>query len=273
MYKIVRKHVHTLLHPTEGNSRWDKLLNGFLITLILLNLIALILETEHSIYTKYEYFFKTFDLASVAIFSIEYLLRLWSCTHDPKYHHWLWGRLKYMFSWEALIDLFAILPFYLSAIITLDLRELRLLRLFRLVRIFRLTQYMKATQTITNIFKSRFQELLIAFIMTTALIIISACLMFFAEHNAQPDVFKSIPDTLYWSVVTLTTIGYGDMVPITGIGKLLTGIIALIGVAMFALPAGIIIAGFLEEMRKGKKTLTVCPHCGKTIDIETHTHH
>ena len=212
MYHKVKKNVHILLHPTEGNSRWDKILNGFLITLILLNLIALMLETEHDIYEKHKFFFDTFDKVSVAIFSVEYLLRLWSCTHDPKYHHWLWGRLKYMASPDALIDLIAILPFYLSRFITLDLRELRLLRLIRLLRIFRLASYMKATKLIVNVFKNRFQELLIAFIMTTGLIIISACLMYFAEHNAQPDVFKSIPDTLYWSVITLTTIGYGDMV-------------------------------------------------------------
>ncbi len=274
MYHKVKKNVHILLHPTQGNSRWDKIINAFLITLIILNLIALMLETEPSIYKHYKTFFDTFDAISVGIFSLEYILRLWSCTHDPKYHHWLWGRIKYMFSWEALIDLAAILPYYLTSFIVLDLRELRLLRLIRLIRIFRLASYMQASKMIANIFRSRFQELLIAFIMTTGLIIISACLMFFAEHHAQPDKFTSIPDTLYWSVVTLTTIGYGDIAPITGIGRMLTGIIAMTGVAMFALPAGIITAGFLEEIRKVKKSHTIiCPHCGHTIETETHHVH
>ena len=259
MYHKVKKQVHILLHPTEGNTRWDKLLNGFLITLILLNLIALMLETEHGFYNEHKFFFDTFDKISVGIFSLEYILRLWSCTHDPKYQHWLWGRLKYMVSLEAMIDLLAILPFYLSRFITIDLRELRLLRLLRLLRIFRLASYMKATKVIVNVFRNRFQELLIAFIMTTGLIIIAACLMYFAEHNAQPEVFKSIPDTLYWSVVTLTTIGYGDMHPITGIGKLLTGIIT---------------AGFLEEINKIRKSHhIICPHCGKPIETDTHTSH
>ena len=274
MYHKVKKQVHILLHPTEGNTRWDKILNGFLISLILLNLIALMLETEHGFYLKHKYFFDTFDKISVGIFTLEYVLRLWSCTHDPKYQHWLWGRLKYMVSVEALIDLLAILPFYLSRFITIDLRELRLLRLIRLLRIFRLASYMKATKVIVNVFRNRFQELLIAFIMTTGLIIIAACLMYFAEHNAQPEKFASIPDTLYWSVTTLTTIGYGDMVPITGIGKLLTGIIAMAGVALFAVPAGIITAGFLEEINKTRKTHhIICPHCGKPIETDTHTVH
>jgi len=274
MYHKVKKHVHVLLHPTQGNSRWDKIINGFIIVLILLNLVAVVLETEPGLYEKHKTFFHTFNLVSVIIFSIEYLLRLWSCTHDVKYKHWFWGRLKYMFSWEALIDLAAILPFYLSSVLVFDLRELRLLRLLRLLRIFRLTSYMKATQVIANVFRNRFQELMISLVMTTGLIIIAACLMFFAEHNAQPEKFTSIPATLYWAVITLTTTGYGDITPITPLGRLLTGIFALAAVALFALPAGIITAGFLEEVRKVKKSHhIICPHCGQSIDTETHTVH
>jgi voltage-gated potassium channel len=272
MYHRVKKQVHVLLHPTEGNTRWDKIINGFLITLILLNLVAVVLETEHFIYEKYKPFFHYFDLVSVIIFSIEYVLRVWSCTHEQKYHHWFWGRLKYMFSWEGLIDLAAILPYYLYSIEVFDLRVLRLLRLLRLLRIFRLTSYMKSTKMIANVFRTRFQELLISLVLTTGLIIISACIIYFAEHIAQPEVFSSIPKTLYWSVVTLTTVGYGDMYPITAVGRLLTGIILLIGVALFALPAGIITSGFLEEIRSHRKPRSSqCPHCGKPL--EQHEEH
>jgi voltage-gated potassium channel len=204
----------------------------------------------------------------VGIFSFEYLLRLWSANEDPKYSHWFRGRLKYMVSWEALVDLLAILPFYLHSIFVFDLRELRLLRLARLLRIFRLTKYTRSTRMIGDVFRHRFKELLISFILTSGLIVIAACLMYFAEHTAQPDKFRSIPDTLYWSVVTLTTTGYGDIYPITGIGKILTGILLLVGVAFFALPAGIITAGFLEESRKHKHHRVIrCPHCGEPIDL------
>lgn len=271
MYNRIKKQVYILLHPQQGNSRWDKVLNAFLITLILLNLVAVMLETEHDIYVQYAPYFDAFDKFSVAIFTVEYLLRFWSANYEHKYKHWFWGRLKYIFSWESLIDLAAILPFFLHAIFQFDLRVLRLLRLARLLRVFRLTSYMRSTKMIADVFRNRINELLLSLILTTSLIIIAACIMYFAEHNAQPEAFKSIPDTLYWSVVTLTTTGYGDMVPKTGIGKLLTGIIMLTGVAFFALPAGIITAGFLEESRKHRKhTVIKCPHCGEPIDLHTH---
>lgn len=268
MYNHIKKQVYILLHPQQGNSKWDKILNGFLVTLIILNLVAVMLETEHDIYVRYARFFDAFDRFSVAIFTVEYLLRFWSANYEHKYKHWFTGRVKYFFSWESLIDLAAILPFYLHAFFTFDLRMLRLLRLARLLRIFRLTSYMRSSKMIADIFRNRLNELLLSLILTTTLIVIAACLMYFAEHNAQPDKFKSIPDTLYWSVVTLTTTGYGDMVPVTGIGKLLTGLIMLTGVAFFALPAGIITAGFLEESRKHRKHHVVqCPHCGKPVDM------
>jgi voltage-gated potassium channel len=271
MYHRIKKQVYVLLHPELGHTRWDKIINGFLIVLILLNLAAVLLETEPVIYERYGLFLDIFDRISVAIFSVEYLLRLWSANEDPKYRHWFWGRLKYMASWEAIIDLLAILPFYLHSIFRFDLRELRLLRLARLLRIFRLTRYMRSTRMIGNVFRSRFKELVISFILTSGLIVIAACLMYFAEHTAQPDKFKSIPATLYWSVVTLTTTGYGDIYPITGIGKLLTGILLLVGVAFFALPAGIITAGFLEESRKHRQHRIIhCPHCGEPIDLHVH---
>lgn len=274
MYHKVKKKIHVLLHPTQGESKWDKVLNAFLIILILLNLVAVMLETEAPIYEKYKAFFDGFNYFSVAVFTIEYLLRFWSCTNEEKYHHWFWGRIKYIFSWEALIDLAAILPFYLTGFIVLDLRELRLLRLLRLLKIFRLTSYMKATKVITNVFKNRFKELTIALTMVCGLIIIAACLMFFVEHPVQPKKFASIPDTLYWAVITLTTTGYGDMVPITSLGKLLTGMFSLMGVALFALPAGIITSGFLEEIRKSRKSQQIiCPNCGQVIEGEPHDNH
>ncbi len=257
----------------QGNTRWDKIINVFLITLILLNLIAVILETEPEIYNSNKNFFHYFDLISVIIFSIEYVLRVWSCTHEKKYHHWFWGRLKYMYSWEGLIDLAAILPYFLHIMQVLDLRSLRLLRLLRFFRIFRLTSYMKSSQVIINVFKTRMQELLLSLILSMGLIIISACLVYYAEHFAQPEKFKSIPRTLWWSVVTLTTTGYGDMVPETLVGRLLTGFIMLIGVAFFALPAGIITAGFLEEMRKQRKPKSQnCPHCGLPLEQHDENH-
>ena len=274
MYHTTKKKVHILLHPELGETKWDKILNGFIITLIILNVIAVILETVRSLHETYFVFFHYFDMISVIIFSVEYLLRLWSCTHDPRYQHPVYGRIKYIFSTDALIDLIAIFPFYIHIMMGLDLRVLRILRLLRFLRIFRLTAYMKSAKMVKNVFVSRANELKLSLVLIIGLIIIASCLMYFAEHNAQPNVFTSIPATLWWAVVTVTSVGYGDMVPVTLLGKTLTGIITLSGLALFALPAGIITAGFLEEIRKIKdKRVHKCPHCGNVIDLFEHKEH
>ena len=283
MYQKFKKKVHILLHPELGDSKWDKILNAFIITLIALNVVAVMLETVEGIDTKYKTFFDAFDLISVLIFTIEYALRVWSCTADPKYKGSVKGRLKYMLTPGAIIDLLAFLPFYIHRIlyhllhITVDLRVLRILRLMRFFRLFRLTAYTRSAQMIFNVFKNRMRELVLSFVLTIFLIIIASCIMYFVEHQyptIKESKFTSIPETLWWAVVSLTTTGYGDMYPLTPLGKFLGGIIMLTGVAFFALPAGIITAGFLEEMRiirKGKSYK--CPHCGGDITSFVHHHH
>lgn len=266
-YHSIKLKTHILLHPEIGDSKWDKIINSFLIGLIILNVTAVILETVPWIHDPYTEFFRIFDLVSVIIFTIEYILRVWSTTHDHRYKHSFYGRLKFIFSTDGIIDLLAILPFYFHVIIGFDLRVLRILRLLRFLRLFRLTAYMKSAKMVKNVFITRKNELKLSMVLIIFLIIISSCLLYFAEHLAQPKVFTSIPATIWWAIVTLTTVGYGDMVPITFMGKALTTIISLAGFAVFALPAGIITAGFLEEMGKSKKKkLHNCPHCGNPIE-------
>ena len=273
MYNTTKKKVYTLLHPEIGDSKWDRVINIFIIVLIVLNVIAVMLETVPSIYEPNKNFFYYFDIVSVAIFTVEYLMRLWSCNHDPKYRHSVHGRIRYMFSFGALIDLLAILPFYITFFIGFDLRVLRILRLLRFLRLFRLTSYMKATHMVVNVFKSTKNELLLSLVLTLFLIVISSCLVYFCEHLVQPQKFTSIPGTMWWSVITLTTVGYGDMYPITTSGRILTSVILLAGVALLALPAGIITAGFLDEARKLRNLNKVfkCPHCGG--DLHEHEYH
>ena len=274
MYNSFKGKVYSLLHPEIGNTKWDKAINIGIIILIILNVIAVMLETVPSIHEPYADYFHAFDVFSVTIFTIEYLLRLWSANYEDRYRHSIHGRLRYVLSPGALIDLLAILPFYLHSFIGLDLRVLRMLRLLRFLRLFRLTAYMKASQRVTNVFRNKKNELLLSFVLMFFLIIIASCLVYFAEHNRQPDVFISIPHTIWWSVVTLTTVGYGDMYPITVIGKFFAGLILMVGVALFALPAGIITTGFLEEMRASRKSkIHKCPHCGEAIDLHEHEHH
>jgi voltage-gated potassium channel len=275
MYQKTKHKVHILLHPELGESKADKAINIFIIILIVLNVIAVMMETVDPLYITHKKLFDTFDLISVIIFSVEYVLRVWSCTHDPRYKGSIKGRLKYIFSPGALIDLLAFFPYYLHAILGFDLRILRILRLMRFFRLFRLTAYTKSAQMIFNVFKSRKNELILSLVLVLFLIIIASCIIFFAEHLHPENKkrFTSIPATVWWAVVTLTTTGYGDMTPMTTIGKIFSGIIMLTGVAFFALPAGIITAGFLEEMKLIRKNKSFnCPHCGKPID-QHHLHH
>jgi voltage-gated potassium channel len=278
MYHSAKKKVHGLLHPEiVGDKHWDKVINVFIISLIILNVIAVMLETVPYLHDEphEQKFFYYFDWVSVIIFTIEYVLRVWSSNHEEKYKGSIKGRLKYMVSPGAIIDLLAFLPAYLHAIIGLDLRVLRILRLLRFFRLFRLTAYMKSAQMISNVFRKRINELALSLVLVIFLIILASCLLYFAEHQHSENQYKftSIPATIWWAVVTLTTTGYGDMYPMTQFGKIMAMVIMLTGVAFFALPAGIITAGFLEEFRLNRiKKTHRCPNCGEHIELDDTNH-
>jgi voltage-gated potassium channel len=261
MYKSLRAKTHAILDPEEESSFAEKFTDYFIIVLIILNVIAVILETVDSVYRGNESVFKMFEIFSVTVFTIEYILRIWTCTIKEKYKHPFWGRIRFMFSLGALIDLAAILPFYLPLVFALDLRSLRILRL---LRVFKMGRYTKASRLIVNVIKSKKEELVLSFFITFFLIIAASTIMYFVENAAQPNQFSSIPAAMWWSVTTLTTVGYGDTVPITPLGKLLTGFISLLGIGVFALPAGILASGFSDEFNKEHKK-DYCPHCGQEL--------
>lgn len=256
--------IHNLFDPKEHANKADRITNYFIIILIILNVIAVALETVDSIYVKYQNQFIVFEYFSVVVFSVEYLARIWSCTIDNKYSHPVWGRIKYLFSIGSLIDLLAILPFYLPLAIGVDLRSLRILRLIRFLRFFKMGRYTKASRVITSVVSSKKEEILLSFLITLFLVIAASTIMYYAENEAQPELFSSIPATMWWSVSTLTTVGYGDIIPITSLGKFLTGCISIIGIGMFALPAGILASGFSDEFSKNQRK-RYCPNCGKEL--------
>ncbi|QJD95477.1 ion transporter [Mucilaginibacter robiniae] len=198
-YHRLKRQVHLLLDPGDGGTVWDRVVNGFIVTLILLNLLAVCLETVQSLYVSYGQWFRDFELFSVLLFSMEYLLRIWSCTTMRRYRHPVRGRLRYVTSPGMLVDLAAILPFYLP-LTRLDLRSLRSLRIIRFVRFFKLARFLNASRVIRRVFASKKNELLISMLMVLTLIILAASLMYFVEHDAQPDKFSSIPETMWWSV-------------------------------------------------------------------------
>jgi Ion transport protein. len=265
MYSLIKRKVYLLLDPSEGGTRWDRVINTLIISLIILNTTAVIVETVQHIYDSYKFFFNGLELFTVIIFSVEYVLRVWSYTSSDEYKDPVSGRLKYIFSLGGLIDLAAILPFYLPFVTKIDLRFIRMLRLFRFLRFLKLGRYLHASKLISRVIASKKEELILSLGITILLIIVASCMMYYAEHDAQPDKFSSIPETMWWSVATLTTVGYGDVFPITILGKTLTAIISILGIGMFALPAGILASGFSDEF-KSHKHKKVCPHCGKELE-------
>lgn len=242
----------------------NPLFQKFIYTLIVLNVLSLILASYKEIYSNYELFFENFELFSVSIFSVEYVLRFWTADLDYKEGTSDSKRRRFSLSAFGLIDLFAILPFYLPLLFPFDLRILRILRLFRLLRIFKLGRLSKSLQTITSVLKESKPELSITLFVAFILMILSSTLMYYVENEAQPNKFENIGQSLWWSVATLTTVGYGDIYPITGLGKILSSIIALIGIGFVALPTGIISSAFISKMQieKEKRKQCKCPNCG-----------
>ncbi len=234
--------------------------------LIVLNVIAVILETEDVVYRGRETEFEVFDWISVSIFAVEYVLRVFACTVDPRYAGPIRGRLKFMLQPLSLVDLAAILPAFLP-MLPIDLRLLRLFRLARFLRVLKLGRYSESFQTLHNVLRAKRSELWVAISAALLLLLLASGLMYFCEHDVQPKVFSSIPASMWWAVVTLTTVGYGDVYPVTVAGKLIASVIALSSVGLFALPAGILASGFNDEMQRKRRKVQICPKCGETMPV------
>jgi voltage-gated potassium channel len=204
-----------------------------------------------------------FEYFSIVIFTVEYLLRVW--TAPLKFPNSNIPCLRYIVSFMAVIDLCAILPFYLPFVINVDLRFMRILRLFRLLRILKLNRYNNSLDLIGRVFKNEKEKILMTIFITILMLLLASSAMYYIENAVQPDKFPNILATLWWAVATLTTVGYGDVYPVTVLGKMLSGVIAILGIGLVALPSGIISSGLIQEVSNEKKEKRVCPHCGKEL--------
>jgi len=254
-----------ILEAAKPGDIASRVCDTFIFSLIILNVIAVIVGSVKSIEDKYGFQLEVFEIVSVIIFTIEYLLRIWSCVSQPQFSHPVYGRLRYVFRPMPIIDLIAILPFYFG-FLAFDTRFVRSLRLFRLFRIAKLGRYSKTSRLLARVFTTRKEELVITASVMVILIVLASSSIYLAEHEAQPDKFPDIPSAMWWSVVTLTTVGYGDVYPVTSFGKFLAATIAILGIGMFALPAGILGASFVEEIERLKTGKHICPHCGEELD-------
>ena len=252
---MIRKRVFEIVDVGAPGDRVSRTFDVFIIILILLNVLAVSIETVDSIHARHWAWLYFFDAFSVFVFTIEYILRVWSSVEDlsGKYSHPFLGRLKYMFSPMALIDLIAILPFYLFFLIPFDLR---FMRVFRVLRILKLARYSGALETLTVVFHNERRSLFAAFTIMMTLLVFLSSIMYFIEREAQEEAFASIPHAMWWGMATLTTVGYGDVVPVTVLGKLVGAMVTLLGLSMFAMPAAILASGYTREAKRREFTVT-----------------
>lgn len=242
----------------------SRLFDVVIVTVIALNVIAVVMGSVPSIQLRWGKYLEVFERVSVLLFSLEYIARLWSCTADPRFAGAIRGRLRCALSPMVIIDLLAILPFYVP-FITGDLRALRVLRMLRIFRVFKLGRYWSSLMVIRDAIRAKKEELILTLVMMMLLLVVAATLLYYCENEAQPNAFSSIPAAMWWAIATLTTVGYGDIYPITVPGRLLGGVVAIMGILMFALPTGILGAAFVEAVQKKKQSPRRCPHCGKLL--------
>lgn len=241
-----RRKAHDILEVGGDAHPAGYFVNAFIITLIVLNAAAFAAETVDEVAARYGRALDMFNMFSVFVFTVEYVLRVWSCVDIPtlsRMPRWR-ARLRFASRPIMIIDLLAVLPWYVYQFIPFDLR---LLRVFRIFRLLKLARYSPALQTLGRVLADEYRALLGALLVMVVLLLFSSAVIYFLEREAQPEVFGSIPAAAWWSLATLTTVGYGDVVPLTPMGRVFGGVVMLLGVCMFALPIAIIAAGFSQE--------------------------
>lgn len=259
----LKEQIHDVLNVSGPDDRVGRLFSQFSIILIFASTIAVILESVDDIYRRWGGTLDGIQAGTTLAFTIEYLLRVWSCTVEPRFAHPLFGRLKMILSPLAVFDLIALLAFYLTDSHVSSLLALRSLRLLRLLLAFKLARYSKTVRGFMRVFRSKRNELQVALFLNLMLVIFASTLLYVIEHEHQPQVFSSIPATMWWAAITLTTVGYGDAYPVTPLGKMMTVVIAFFGIGLFALPTGILASGFMQEAMAAMVRGGKCPTCGR----------
>ena len=245
----LKRRLYVILEAGKTGDLASTIFDWSMVMLILANVLAFTAETVPAVQAQWGVELELFNKISIAIFTIEYVLRLWVCTEHPPLRHRnpITARLGFAVNPAMLIDLAVILPFYLSMFVFIDLRVLRVVRLLRFLK---LARFSPALVTLFNVLYTERRALLGTAIIMFGLLVLSASAIHFVEVSAQPEHFGTIPDAMWWAVATLTTVGYGDVVPITALGRVIGGIVMIFGLGMFALPIGIIATGFAQEIHR-----------------------
>lgn len=252
MARSYKLRIYEILESTNAKDKTAEAVNLFMLVLVVLNVTAVVLETVESIHLAHKALFQYFADISVIIFTIEYILRIWSCDVDPKYSRPFLGRLRFALTPLALIDLLVILPTYAILAFPTDHKLLRSLRVLWTFRLLKMSRYSESLQTIIDVVRAQQRELAMSFSAIIFFMVLSSAVIYFLEHEAQPLRFPDIPATMWWAVLTMTTVGE-NFYPITPMGKVAGGLIIILGVATFALPTSILTSGFVDELERRRE--------------------
>ena len=271
----LRKRLVSLFDDDAQQNRTTQYFNGALALLIVVNVSGVILESVEPIRAGHPTIFFMIEHVATAIFAAEYALRVWTAVdlHSGRFRDPLWGRLRYVVSFFALVDLVSILPAVLGLLGAGDLRVLRLLRFLRMLK---LTRHSRIFALIWAVLRQEARAIGALVFILCLTVTISGALMFMIEEDEQPGVFSSIPAAMWWAIETLTTVGYGDMVPETALGRALGGLVAIVGIGTLALFSGLITVGFLDQLRarreqgEAPRERATCPHCGSALGAHEH---
>jgi voltage-gated potassium channel len=249
MLNNIRRRVFEILDVANIGDRASRVFDIALAGLILANVVGVIVPTTRELSAGEQQFWSLLERVSIGLFTLEFLLRLWSCTEDGsgRYRATARGRLRYLLTPLMVLDLLAILPYYLGFSARMDLR---FLRLFRLVSILKITQYSPALTIMATVVKREGKTLIAAFLLLAVLLFSTSTVIYFLERDAQPGAFASILHAMWWGMATLTTVGYGDIVPLTAGGKVFGVFVMFIGIGVFAIPTGILVSGFYHEIKR-----------------------
>jgi len=244
-----RRRVYQVLEQGPVGDRASVVVDRLLVILIIVNLVAVALESVPHLRARYGPAFEAVEFVSLAVFTAEYVLRLWCAVEYGPYRHMspAAARLRYALSPAGLVDLVAVMPFWFAPIVPNDLRVLQVLRV---VRFFKIARYSPAMRSLLDVLYRERRALFGCLVITLGTALVAAALMHLAEGRVQPDKLGTIPDALWWSIVTLGTIGYGDVVPVTAVGKLIATVTIFLGLVLIALPVGIIATAFAEQIHR-----------------------
>lgn len=249
MFTEIKKHAYNQLDFETESRNGLSITSKLIIVMITASCLAIILESESAISNGNEQLFLYMEYFFISFFSVEYIVRLWACNNNPKFRGSIMGRIRYALTPSALFDLLAIVPVLFLSVGS-DAFLLRFIRLLRLLRIAKLGRFSQASQYLFEAVKLRQYELYLSMVIAGILLIISSTLLYLFESHTQPDAFGSIPRAMWWSLVTLTTIGYGDVVPVTFAGRFFAGMTGVLGIGLIAMPTGILASAFSDVIQK-----------------------